>query len=288
VTDTAAPATLRRTLVRDQAGPSPDSRVGGRRRRLTPGTPVPGRVVIGPLVLLGVWAAGSGLGLLDPRILPSPWSIVATGADLVDKGTLQRDLLVSLVRAATGLALGLVAGIVLALVSGLTRLGEVAIDGPVQVKRAIPSLALIPLLILWFGIGEWMKIITIALGVLVPIYLHTHNGLRSIDSRYVELAETVGLSRSAFVRRVILPGALPGFLLGLRFAVTGSWLSLVVVEQVNATSGIGYMMTLARAYGQIDVIFVGLAIYAVFGLLSDTAVRSLSRKALSWRRTLAD
>ncbi|WP_231920039.1 ABC transporter permease [Microlunatus soli] len=214
--------------------------------------------------------------------------MVGTGIELVQRGTLQTDLSVSLMRAAVGLALGIVAGVALALFSGLTRIGEVIIDGPIQVKRAIPSLALIPLLILWFGIGEWMKIITIGLGVLIPIYLHTHNGLRSIDSRYVELAETLGLRRADFVRRVILPGALPGFLLGLRFAVTGSWMSLVVVEQVNATSGIGYMMTLARGYGQLDVIFVGLLIYAIFGLLSDTVVRSVSRKVLSWRRTLAD
>uniref|UniRef100_UPI0013004EAD ABC transporter permease n=1 Tax=Desertihabitans aurantiacus TaxID=2282477 RepID=UPI0013004EAD len=257
-------------------------------RRLAPGRSLPGHVVLGPLVLLGIWTAGSAVGLIDPRILPAPWTIAATTAELIARGSLQADLLVSLGRAAAGLGIGLVAGVVLAVVSGLSRVGEVAIDGPVQLKRAIPSLALIPLLILWFGIGEPMKIITIALGVLVPIYLHTHNGLRGIDSRYVELAETLRLSRPEFVRRVVLPGALPGFLLGLRFAVTGSWLSLVVVEQVNATSGIGYMMTLARNYGQIDVIFVGLAVYAVFGLASDIAVRSLSRKVLSWRRTLAD
>src|SRR5690606_41819680 len=125
-------------------------------------------------------------------------------------------------RAAQGRAWGVLAGVALALLSGLSRLGEALLDGPVQVKRAVPNLALLPLLILWFGIGEEMKVITIALGVFIPIYLHTHNGLRAIDSRYVELAETVQLSRWQFVRRVILPGALPGFFLGLRFAVTGS------------------------------------------------------------------
>ena len=284
----------RTTTVTDPAAdrpiphPADDSRRRVRSSRLVPGRPIRGRVVIGPLALLTVWTIGSGLGLIDNRILPSPWSVISAGVELVQRGTLQTDLAASLIRATAGLALGIVAGVVLALISGLTRIGEVVIDGPIQVKRAIPSLALIPLLILWFGIGEWMKIVTIALGVLIPIYLHTHNGLRSIDSRYVELAETVGLRRAAFVRRVILPGALPGFLLGLRFAVTGSWMSLVVVEQVNATSGIGYLMTLARGYGQLDVIFVGLLIYAIFGLASDTAVRAISRKVLSWRRTLAD
>jgi sulfonate transport system permease protein len=131
-----------------------------------------------------------------------------------------------------------------------------------------------------------MKVITITLGVFVPIYLQTHAGLRGIESSYVELAQTVGLSRVAFVRKVILPGALPGFLLGLRFAVTAAWLSLVVVEQINSTSGIGYMMELARTYGQTDIIVVGLVLYGLLGLLSDGAVRLLQRRALSWQRTL--
>lgn len=286
---TEATLLLRRGAAAAARWASPPTTTRPRRRsRLVPGPAVPGAIFWTPLALAGLWALGSAIGLIDPRILPAPWDVAATAADLVRAGTLQTDLAVSLVRAGIGLAIGIAVGIVLALVAGLSRVGEVLVDGPVQVKRAVPSLALIPLLILWFGIGEPMKIITIALGVLVPIYLHTHNGLRGIDSRYVELAETVGLRRGEFIRRVVLPGALPGFLLGLRFAVTGSWLSLVVVEQVNATSGIGYMMTLARAYGQLDVIFVGLIVYAVFGLISDWAVRLLSRKVLSWRRTLAD
>jgi sulfonate transport system permease protein len=123
--------------------------------------------------------------------------------------------------------------------------------------------------------------------VLVPVYIHTHNGLRGIDSRYVELAETVDLRRGTFVRKVILPGALPGFLLGMRFAVTTAWLFLVVAELINSTSGIGYMMDLARTYGQTDVILVGIVLYGLLGLFSDGAVRVVERRALSWRRTLA-
>ncbi len=212
---------------------------------------------------------------------------MATAGELIADGRLQENLAISAQRAGLGLFFGIVVGTVLALAVGLSRVGEALIDGPVQIKRAIPSLALIPLLILWFGIGETMKVITIALGVFVPIYIHTHTGLRGIDARYVELAETVGLSRADFIRQVVLPGALPGFFLGLRFAVTGAWLSLVVVEQINATSGIGYMMELARTYGQTDIIVVGLVVYGVLGLLSDGAVRFIERKALSWRRTLA-
>lgn len=257
-----------------------------RRRRLGPGKPIKGGAVLGPILLLVIWSIGSATGALDPRVLSAPWTVVTTAGDLIADGRLQSNLWTSTQRAFVGLGLGIVLGVVLALISGLSRLGEAVLDGPIQIKRAIPSLALLPLLILWLGIGESMKIVTILLGVFVPIYIHTHNGLRTIDARYVELAQTVGLSQWDFIRRVVLPGALPGFLLGLRFAVTGAWLSLVVVEQINSTSGIGYMMELARTYGQTDIIIVGLVLYGILGLLSDGAVRLTQRKALSWRRTL--
>jgi sulfonate transport system permease protein len=258
-----------------------------RRRRLGPGKPIKFGAAIGPVLLLAVWSIGSATGRIDERVLSAPWTVVTTAGELISDGRLQSNLWTSSQRALLGLGLGIVLGVVLALISGLSRLGEAILDGPIQIKRAIPSLALLPLLILWLGIGESMKVVTILLGVFVPIYLHTHNGLRTIDSRYVELAQTVGLSQREFIRRVVLPGALPGFLLGLRFAVTGAWLSLVVVEQINATSGIGYMMELARTYGQSDIIIVGLVLYGVLGLLSDGVVRLIQRRALTWRRTLA-
>jgi len=257
-----------------------------RRRRLGPGKPIKFGAVLGPVLLLVIWSIGSATGLLDPRVLSAPWTVVTTAGELIADGRLQSNLWTSTQRAFIGLGFGIVLGVVLALISGLSRIGEAVLDGPIQIKRAIPSLALLPLLILWLGIGESMKIVTILLGVFVPIYIHTHNGLRTIDARYVELAQTVGLSQWDFIRRVVLPGALPGFLLGLRFAVTGAWLSLVVVEQINSTSGIGYMMELARTYGQTDIIIVGLVLYGVLGLLSDGAVRLIQRRALSWRRTL--
>lgn len=258
------------------------------RRRLGLGRPIPFGAAIGPLVLLTVWSAGSAAGWLDSRTLSAPWTVVTTAGDLIADGRLQDNLLVSARRAGLGLAIGTVIGIVLALVAGLSRWGEAILDGPIQIKRAIPALALVPLLILWLGIGEQMKVTTITLGVFVPVYIHTHNGLRGIDSRYIELGESLRLRPAAFIRRIVLPGALPGFLLGMRFAVVAAWLSLVVVEQINSTSGIGYMMDLAREYGQTDVIIVGLVLYGVLGLASDGAVRLAQRRALSWRRTLAD
>ncbi|WP_433318400.1 ABC transporter permease [Micromonospora sp. CA-269861] len=274
--------------VLTRARPSANVAAGRPRRRLRPGRPIPFGAAIGPILLLAVWATGSAAGWIDPRTLSAPWTVVTTAGDLIADGRLQDNLAISARRAGLGLTIGTVIGTVLALLAGLSRWGEAILDGPIQIKRAIPALALLPLLVLWFGIGEQMKVITITLGVFVPVYIHTHNGLRTIDSRYVELGESLRLRRTAFIRRIVLPGALPGFLLGMRFAVVGAWLSLVVVEQINSTSGIGYMMELAREYGQTDVIIVGLVLYGLLGLLSDGAVRLAQRRALSWRRTLAD
>jgi sulfonate transport system permease protein len=285
----SAATVVQRTAV----APHQDPALAGRKdvrptgRRLGPGRRQRLAWLLGPSALLLLWTAASATGLLDPRILSEPWTVMATAGELIADGRLQENLAISAQRAGLGLFFGIVTGALLALVSGLSRAGEALIDGPVQIKRAIPGLALIPLLILWFGIDETMKVLTITLGVFVPIYLQTHAGLRGIDLRYVELAQTVGLSRAGFIRRVVLPGALPGFFLGLRFAVTGAWVSLVVVEQINSTSGIGYMMELARTYGQTSIIVLGLAVYGVLGLLSDGAVQLLQRKALTWQRTMA-
>ncbi|MBA9053647.1 ABC transporter permease [Streptomyces murinus] len=258
-----------------------------RRRRLSPGRRLPAARLAGPLLVLAAWAIASAAGQLDPAAIPAPWTVLRTLGHLWTDGTLPTDVLTSLRRAAYGFTIGLVAGVVLALLSGLSRAGEALIDGTVQLNRAIPTLGLIPLFILWLGIGETFKVAIIAIVVYVPVYLNTHAALAGIDSRYVELAEVQGLSRLGFVRQVVIPGALPGFFVGLRLGVTGSWLGLVVLEQINATSGLGYLMFQAQNYGRTDTILVGLLIYGVFGLVSDSAVRLIERRVLSWRRTLS-
>jgi sulfonate transport system permease protein len=258
-----------------------------RRRSLSPGRRLPAARLVGPALLLALWAAASAAGRLDPGAIPAPWTVLRTAGHLWTAGTLPTDIATSVERAAYGFAIGLVAGVVLALASGLSRVGEALIDGTVNLNRAIPTLGLIPLFILWLGIGEAFKIAIIAIVVYIPIYLNTHAALSGIDSRFVELAEVQGLSRLRFVRQIVIPGALPGFFVGLRLGVTGSWLGLVVLEQINATSGLGYMMFQAQNYGQSDVILVGLLVYGVFGLVSDSAVRLVERRVLSWRRTLS-
>lgn len=256
-------------------------------RRLGLGQPRAYGWLLGPALLLVYWSIGSASGFIDPRILPAPWVAVTTGIELIEQGRLQDHLAISAARAGQGIFFGVIAGVLVALLSGLSVAGGYVFDSLIQVKRAVPSLALVPFFILWFGIGEFMKVTVITLGVFIPIYIHTHNALRGIDIKYVELAETVRINYGQFLRHIVLPGALPGFLLGLRFGVMAAWLGLVVVEQFNTTSGIGYMINLARTYAQSDVMLVGLVLYALLGLVSDRFIRLLEARALTWRRTLA-
>lgn len=236
-----------------------------------------------PLLILALWQLASSSGLVSAQTLASPWQILRTAWSLTLDGTLTRNLVVSLVRACSGLALAVVVGVVLALVAGLSRLGEEAVDAPMQMARTLPVLALVPLFILWFGIGEMPKILLVAMGALFPIYLNLFKGIRGVDPKLLEMARTLGLSRRQTIRQVILPGALPDFLLGLRFAVGISWLMLVVAEQINASSGIGHMMMDAQDFLRTDIILVGLFIYAALGLISDQIVRAIEAHTLVWR-----
>lgn len=243
-------------------------------------------LLAGPALLLLLWEAASRLGYLSPETLTAPSQALRTGYEMALDGSLLPHLLASAGRAYTGLFLGIVVGVLLALAAGLSRTGEALIDGLVQIKRAVPTLALIPLAIIWLGIGEAMKVFLIFTAVLIPIYINTHAALRSIDIGHVELAQTLGLSRAEFIRKVALPGALPGFFVGLRMAVSLCWTALVVLELINTQTGIGYLMNRARDWGQTDVIVVGILIYALLGLLSDAAVRRLEAHVLSYRRSL--
>lgn len=256
-------------------------RPAARRRRWPTGR------LLGPLLLVAAWFAVTESGLVGPLILPSPVAVTETGWNLAVDGDLAGHLWISLQRAMIGLTAGVTVGASLAILAGLFRWGERLIDANVQILRALPILAMVPLAIVWFGIGEEVKVILVALGVTFPVYLNTHAAICGLDRRFVELSRTLGLTRWGLVRHVILPGALPGFFTGLRFAVSTSWLVLVVAEQINASSGIGFLMTQARAISATDVIVVGLVIYGALGFTSDALVRALERKVLSWRSTQA-
>ena len=237
-------------------------------------------------MLICLWGVLSATGVLSAQTLAGPVDVVRTAGHLIANGELQSNLWVSLHRVFWGLLLGVSVGLGLAVFSGLTHVGEAVVDGPMQIFRSLPILALQPLFIVWFGIGEEMKIVLIAFAVSFPIYINTYAGIRGVDQRFVELAHGVRLSRWQLIRRVVLPGALPSFLVGLRYSLAVAWLVLILSEEVNATSGIGYLITQAGLYGETNVIVVCLAVYGALGLLSDLLVRVLERRALAWRRGL--
>ncbi|AWB07115.1 ABC transporter permease (plasmid) [Azospirillum humicireducens] len=236
-----------------------------------------------PLALLVLWQASVGFGWISTRSIPSPSQILTAFWDLTVSGELAVHLLVSLGRVSAGLAIGVSVGTVCALIAGLSRRGEDALDSLLQMLRTLPHLALVPLFILWFGIGETPKIALVALGTAFPIYLNLFAGIRTVDAKVVEAVSTLGLTRWEMIAQVILPGALPAFLTGLRYALGVAWLSLVVGEQINASSGIGYLAMTAREFLRTDVIIVALIVYAVLGLLADLIVRVIERRALVWR-----
>ncbi|ANY08540.1 ABC transporter permease [Pseudonocardia sp. HH130630-07] len=236
-----------------------------------------------PVVLVALWQVLSSTGVLPRDVLASPATVATTAAGMWAEGAVQSAVAVSTVRVLSGIAIGLVAAVVLATVSGLFRRGEDVIDAPVQMLRTVPVIGLIPLLIIWFGIGEEPKIALIALAVTFPLYMNLFGGIRNVDATLVEAARTLGLGWFGQVRHVILPSAMPQFLVGLRYALGTAWLALVFGETINATSGIGYEMNTAREFFQTDVIVVCLALYALLGLLGDAVVRLLERGLLAWR-----
>jgi sulfonate transport system permease protein len=236
-----------------------------------------------PLAVLVLWQILSDTGVLAQTYAPSPTSIVRTAADLWQQGVLGPDLAVSLRRAGIGLAIGLTVGITCGVLGGLLRSGEYVFNGLVQVMNTIPLLAVLPLMIVWFGIGETTKVLLVSFGAGVPMYLNLFAAIRGVDQGLIEMARTTGAGRWRLVTRVLVPGALPGFLVGLRFSLAYSILGLVAAETVNADSGIGFLITQAQTYLQTNQVFVGLAIYATLGLLADQFVRVLERVLLRWR-----
>jgi sulfonate transport system permease protein len=235
-------------------------------------------------VVLALWQLACSAHVFTSVEVASPAQVWDAARQLWEQGALQSNLLVSLQRVAEGLVLGVVVGVVLAVLSGFFHLGEDLLDPILQAARAVPVLGLLPLFIIWFGVGEAPKVYLIALGCVFPVYINTFGAIRGVDSKLVEAGRTFGLDRFALIRRIILPGSLPGFLVGLRFALISSWLFVIVAEQINAQSGIGYLIMQAQSTNRTDIMFVGLAIYAILGVAADLLVRSMERRLLSWRR----
>ena len=258
-----------------------------------PGTPIEWRRLAGagasklvpwlvPFALLALWQGLSSAGVVSPRVLPAPFAVASAAWSLTVSGELWRHVSVSAARAFAGLAIGGGAGLALGLLTGSVRIFETLLDSTVQMARNVPPLAMIPLVILWFGIDETAKLFLISTAVFFPIYINTFHGIRSVDTGLVEMARTYGLSRWGVYREVVLPGALPSILVGLRFSLGLMWVILIVAETVSAQSGIGYMTMNAREFLQTDVVLVGILLYAALGKLADLAARGLEKSWLRW------
>lgn len=235
-----------------------------------------------PVLLLTGWQVAVETGLLSSRILPAPSAVLEAGWSLVRSGELWQHLAISSWRASIGFAIGGGIGLLLGFITGLSSWGERLLDSSVQMVRNVPHLALIPLVILWFGIDESAKIFLVALGTFFPIYLNTYHGIRNVDPALVEMARSYGLSGYRLFTQVVLPGALPSILVGVRFALGLMWLTLIVAETISASSGIGYLAMNAREFLQTDIVVLAIVLYAVLGKLADLAARGLERAWLRW------
>ncbi len=235
-----------------------------------------------PAAVLGAWQVGGMTGLIPADVLPPPSAVIEAGWRLAVSGDLLRNIEVSACRAGIGFAIGGGPGFSCGLLNGLSRTSERVLDTSLQMIRTIPHLALIPLVILWFGIGEEAKLFLISIGAFFPIYLNTLQGVRSVDPQLIEMGQAYQMSRLQLIGVVLLPGALPAVFTGVRYAMGVTWLTLIVAETISATSGIGCMAMNAREFMMVDVVVFSLLLYALLGKLTDSAARLLERTCLSW------
>ncbi|MEO3693662.1 aliphatic sulfonate ABC transporter permease SsuC [Roseateles paludis] len=235
-----------------------------------------------PVLIIAAWELASVQGWLSTRVLPEPWAVLQAFGRLAASGEMWEHVAVSTRRAALGFAIGGGLGLLLGLLTGSFRRAETLLDTTLQMVRNVPPLALIPLVILWFGIDETAKLFLVALGVFFPVYLNTFHGIRAVDKGLIEMAGSYGLRGWQLYRHVVLPGALPNILVGVRFSLGLMWVLLIVAETISAQSGIGYMTMNAREFLQTDVVLVGITLYALLGKLADLAAKGLERWWLRW------
>lgn len=241
---------------------------------------------IAPLLLIALWEGLCRASIISPTLLPAPLEVLSAAVRTTQSGEFVTHLGVSALRALAGLLIGAAIGLVLGLATGLSRTLQLALDGPIQMLRAVPALALVPLVILWFGLGETAKLFIVAVTVVFPVYLNTFHGVRSVDPHIIEMAQVYDVRGFALYREIILPGALPSILVGLRFALGLAWLVLIVAETIGASSGLGYMAMNAREFMQMDVLVLTIVTWAVLGKLADVLARALEKRLLPWQPKL--
>ena len=239
------------------------------------------------VTIIGIWQGLFCLGLLNPILLPAPLQIALTFWDLFKSGDLPRHIGISVLRVLEGFGIAALSGLVLGIAIGLSRTLDRWTDLIIQVVKPIPPIAWIPLAILWFGIGEQSKVYIIFLGAFFPIIINTIDGIRQTDQKLVEVARILAVPRFKFVRQVVLPGALPAIMTGLRVGLMVAWMCVVAAELIAASSGIGYLIMDARQLSQSDVVIVGMITIGVIGKLMDSLIKRLENRLIRWKVAFA-
>ncbi|WP_445285716.1 ABC transporter permease [Bacillus sp. FSL W8-0102] len=238
-----------------------------------------------PVIIIIIWQLIGSLGWVTKTVLPTPWEIILAAKNLAVSGVLFTNMKVSIIRAACGFVIGGGLGLALGTLVGLSAKSESLLDPTLQMVRTIPHLAITPLFILWFGLGEESKILLIGLGAFFPLYVNTFLGIRKVDAKLFEVARILEFSKWKQIKLLIVPSALPNILLGIRLSLGAAWLSLVVAELMGSTAGLGYMMMDARQFSNTDIVFVGIIIFAIVGKLTDSLVRLMEKHFLKWQDT---
>ncbi len=244
------------------------------------------RGVILPLVILVIWEVISRWGIVPSSILPSPGKVIDTFVELIKNGNLVFNIKASLIRVLKGFLVGGSIGFILGILMGLSRTIEKLVSPIFHSIRQVPLLGWIPLIILWFGIGEISKIVFISIGAFYPMVLNTFEGIRSVPKEYVEVAKVFEYDKLNLLRKVILPTALPSILTGIRFSLSVSWMLVVGAEIFTVSAGgIGDMIWEAREHFRMDVVFVGIIVIGIIGLLMNQFVGLIETRLLRWRKT---
>lgn len=236
-----------------------------------------------PVAIIVIWEVIVDAGMIDTIYVPSPSAVGSQAITLWQEGTLQQNIGISLYRATIGLLIGGTIGFTLGVANGLSRISNLLFNSTVQMVRNIPHLALIPLIIIWLGIGEPAKVTLVAIGVMFPIYINTLHGIQSIDPKLIEMGRSYQLSKWQMLTKIIFPGAMPTILMGVRYALGVMWTTLIVSETISSSSGIGYMETNAQQFLDMPTIFLAIIIYAILGKVSDWIAALLESILLDWQ-----
>lgn len=237
-----------------------------------------------PFVFLIGWQVSTQYGIVSTQLVPTPETVVKSFYKLLISGELLYHLEGSLGRAFIGLLIGGGIGFLLGITNGLSKISFTFTDTSLQMIRNVPNLALVPLVIIWFGIDETAKIFLVSIGVMFPVYINTLLGIRNIDPGFIEMGRMYGLKGWKLFKEILLPGALPSIFVGLRYALGVMWMTLIVAETIATTRGVGYLATTAQQFMQTDVIIITIILYALFGKLADLIARWGEKKALRWHK----